>query len=77
MDLLFGSLAIGLPVLLVIGIAWSEGVLGHWTVYVIFSIAAIIFFVRYMNNLEEWQMGLFGLLFALAIVGLDRMFGRK
>ena len=77
MDLLFGSLAVGLPVLFVLAIAWSEGVIGPWIVYCVFSIAATIFFVLYMRNLEEWQMGLFGILFALALVGIGAMFDKK
>ncbi|MES2134873.1 MAG: hypothetical protein V4449_01360 [Patescibacteria group bacterium] len=77
MDLIFGIAGIALPILFVAAIAWHEGLLSKWVVYIAFSILAIIFYSVFLRNLAEWQMGLFGLLFALALVGINALFGRK
>lgn len=77
MDIVLGIIAIGLPILFVAAIAWHESVLTHWLVYIGFTILATIFVVRYIGNLSDWQLGLFGLLFALAIIGISYLFGGK
>lgn len=73
LEMILGTGGIVVSVLFVAGIAWSEGVLKTWMIYVVFSIGATILFVLYMSNLKEWQMGLFGILSALALVGISKL----
>jgi hypothetical protein len=77
MEIFVGITVVALPVLFVLFIAWHEGVALHWLGYGLFTVLASILFVRYMSNLEEWQMGLFGLLFALAIIGAVHLFNQR
>lgn len=76
-DTIIAILAVGLPVAFVAFLAWVE-LDFKWKNVLVYFLAlgapvVIVLFWNPFTNLTDWQLGVFGVLFALALVGVHHL----
>lgn len=83
MDILIGILAVGLPLTFVFLLIWAESGFKWGGVFLYLSYGVILVLLGLVSaiwhpfaNIKDWQMGVFGVVFALALVGIHHLVER-
>lgn len=80
-DTIIAILAVGLPIAFVVLLAWAElgfkwrNVLAYFLVLGI--PVSVVLLWNPISNLTDWQLGVFGVMFALALIGVHHLIEQR